>query len=216
MHTSRLTSTFLAASRREPVARLVDTTAGSSWGVMPTATARENSTASMTGRPKRDVDHEDRDAEHPADLGQQPREAGETELELGLGVAFPEPDRDPPELGGRPGRHHHGVGGALVHDGSHEQARRQLGERGAARHRLGRLLRRDRFAGEDRLVAFEVARGQEPDIRRDDRPDPEVHDVARHQVRDLDAHRLAVARRGDLVADLGVHRLRGASPLGTR
>ena len=39
MHTSRLTSTFFSASRREPVARLVDTTAGSSWGVMPTATA---------------------------------------------------------------------------------------------------------------------------------------------------------------------------------
>ena len=45
-----------------------------------------------------DVDHEDRDAEHPADLGQQPREAGEAELELGLGVAFTEPDGDPPEL----------------------------------------------------------------------------------------------------------------------
>ena len=52
MHTSRLTSTFFSASRRDPVARLVDTTAGSSWGVMPTATARENSTASMTGRPR--------------------------------------------------------------------------------------------------------------------------------------------------------------------
>ena len=37
-----------------------------------------------------------------------------------------------------------------------------------------------------------------------------MHDVAGHQVSDLDAHRLAVARRCDLVADLGVHRLRGA------
>ncbi len=52
MHTSRLTSTFFSARRRDPVARLVDTTAGSSCGVMPTATARENSTASMTGRPR--------------------------------------------------------------------------------------------------------------------------------------------------------------------
>ena len=41
-------------------------------------------------------------------------------------------------------------------------------------------------------------------------PDAEVHDVARHQVGDLDAHRLAIARRRDLVADLGVHRLRRA------
>ena len=88
------------------------------------------------GTTQRDVDHEDRDAEHPADLGQQPGEAGEAELELGLGVAFPEPDGDPPELGGRPGRDHHGVGAALVHDGSHEQTRRQLGQRSAARHRL--------------------------------------------------------------------------------
>ena len=46
-----------------------------------------------------DVDHEDRDAEHAADLGQQPREAGEAELELGLGMALAEPDGDPPELG---------------------------------------------------------------------------------------------------------------------
>ena len=51
MHTNRLTSTFFAARRRDPVARLVETTAGSSCGVMPTATASENRTASMTGRP---------------------------------------------------------------------------------------------------------------------------------------------------------------------
>ena len=98
MHTSRLTSTFFSARRRDPVARLVETTAGSSCGVMPTATASENRTASMTGRPKRDVDHEDRDAEHAADLRQQPREAGEAELELGLGMVLAEPDSDPPEL----------------------------------------------------------------------------------------------------------------------
>ena len=40
MHTSRLTSTLSRASRREPDARLVLTTAGSSCGVMPTAMAR--------------------------------------------------------------------------------------------------------------------------------------------------------------------------------
>jgi hypothetical protein len=37
-----------------------------------------------------------------------------------------------------------------------------------------------------------------------------VHDVARHQVGDLYVHRLAAAGRGDVVADLRVHRLRGA------
>ena len=89
---------------------------------MPTATGEGEQHGVDDRAAEGNVDHEDRDAEHPADLGQQPREAGETELELGLGMAFPEPDRDPPELGGGPGRDHHGVGGALVHNGSHEQA----------------------------------------------------------------------------------------------
>ena len=51
MQTSRLTRTFSFASRREPVARLVLTTAGSSCGVMPTAIARPNSAESISGRP---------------------------------------------------------------------------------------------------------------------------------------------------------------------
>jgi len=50
MHTSRLTSTLRHASCRDPAARLVDTTARSSCGEMPTAIASENSSASMTGR----------------------------------------------------------------------------------------------------------------------------------------------------------------------
>ena len=50
MQTSRLTRTLSAASRRDPVARLVLTTAGSNCGVMPTAIARAKSTESITGR----------------------------------------------------------------------------------------------------------------------------------------------------------------------
>lgn len=49
MQTRRLTSTFTFASRELPAARLVETTAGSSWGVMPTAMARENINASSRG-----------------------------------------------------------------------------------------------------------------------------------------------------------------------
>ena len=49
MQTSLLTSTFRLAISREPAARLVETTAGSSCGVMPTAIASENSSASMIG-----------------------------------------------------------------------------------------------------------------------------------------------------------------------
>ena len=110
MHTSRLTSTFFAASRREPVARLVETTAGSSCGVMPTATARENRTASMTGRPSATLITKIVTLSTPPTLANKPGEAGEAELELGLRVALAEPDGDPPELGRRPGRHHDGVG----------------------------------------------------------------------------------------------------------
>ena len=49
MQTRRLTSTLRLLIRREPAARLLDTTAGSSCGVMPTAIANENNRASMIG-----------------------------------------------------------------------------------------------------------------------------------------------------------------------
>ncbi len=50
MHTRRLTSTLALASCREPVARLVLTTAGSSCGVMLTAIASANSAELISGR----------------------------------------------------------------------------------------------------------------------------------------------------------------------
>ncbi len=50
MLTNRLTKTLRLASSRDPEARLLLTTAGSSCGVMPTAMASANSTDSMTGR----------------------------------------------------------------------------------------------------------------------------------------------------------------------
>ena len=49
MHTRRLTRTLRLLIRRDPAAREVETTAGSSCGVMPTAMAKENSSASMIG-----------------------------------------------------------------------------------------------------------------------------------------------------------------------
>ena len=50
MHTSRLTNTLRPARRRDPVARLVLTTAGNNCGVIPTAMANANSAESITGR----------------------------------------------------------------------------------------------------------------------------------------------------------------------
>ena len=49
MHTNRLTKTLRRLILRDPAAKLVDTTAGSNCGVMPTAIASENSRASMIG-----------------------------------------------------------------------------------------------------------------------------------------------------------------------
>ncbi len=50
MQTRRLTSTLRRAICRDPAARLIDTTAGSNCGVIPTAMASENSSASRIGR----------------------------------------------------------------------------------------------------------------------------------------------------------------------
>ena len=93
MHTSRLTSTLRRASRRDPVARLVDTTAGSSCGVMPTAMARENSSASRSGRCSTTLIDEDRGGEHAGDLDQQHREPAQPDLELGLGLRVAQAER---------------------------------------------------------------------------------------------------------------------------
>ena len=49
MATSRLTSTFFAASAFDPDERLTVTMAGIISGAMPTAIAREKSSASMSG-----------------------------------------------------------------------------------------------------------------------------------------------------------------------
>ena len=156
----------------------------------------------MSGRPQRDVDHEDRDAEHPADLGQEPGEPGQPELELGLWVALAEARRRSARTGStvrsRRRRHQPSPSCTTVpmnrHDDSSASAE-------PAATGVGRLDRRDRLTGEDRLVAFEVARGEQPDVGGHDRAHVEVHDVTGHQVGDLHARRLAVAEHGDDMAD---------------
>jgi hypothetical protein len=117
------------------VAKLVETTAGRSWGVMPTATARENSTGLDDGTAEEQVDDEDRDAEDDAHAGQQHGEAGEAALELGLRVPFAETDGDLTELCARASGDDDCVCRSLVHDGAHEEARGELGERCPGRHR---------------------------------------------------------------------------------
>ena len=110
MHTSRLTSTFFAASRRDPVARLVDTTAGSSCGVMPTATARENSTASMTGRPSATLITKIVTLSTPPTFASSPEKRVSPSWNSVWGWRSPSPTAIRPNCVAGPGRHDHGVG----------------------------------------------------------------------------------------------------------
>ena len=89
--TSRLTSTRLRASAREPLDRLTETIAGSSCGVIPMAMASENSSASISGRENATLIDEDRDREDAGDLHEQLREAAQPDLEGGLGLPLAEP-----------------------------------------------------------------------------------------------------------------------------
>ncbi len=99
MHTSRLTSTFFSASRRDPVARLVETTAGSSCGVMPTATASENRTASMTGRPRATLITKIVTLSTPPTLANSPEKRVRPSWNSVWGWRSTQSDGDPPELG---------------------------------------------------------------------------------------------------------------------
>ena len=86
------------------------------------------------------------------------------------GLAFAEPDGDPPELGRGPvatTTPRPVPSCTTVPMNRHEDSSARAVP--AGRPAAGGLRRRHRLAGEDRLVAFQVARRQEPDVGRDDR-----------------------------------------------
>ena len=89
---------------------------------MPTATANENSTASMNDRPNSRFTTKIVTLSTTPTRASSPEKLGEPQLELGLGVPLAEANRDPAELGEPSGGDHDGVSRALVHDGAHEQA----------------------------------------------------------------------------------------------
>ena len=157
MQTSRLTSTFAPAICREPAARLVVTTAGSSCGVMPTAIASENSSASMHRPVQRDVDHEDRGRQRAGDVDQQHREPAQADLELGLELA-----RSPSPAAIRPNSVRGPVATTTprplpaVHDRAHQRAAGQLGQRRPGGDRRRFLVDRQRLTGQHRLVALQA------------------------------------------------------------
>ena len=186
--TSRLTSTRLRASWRDPLARLTVTMAGSSCGVMPIAIASENSSASISGREKRDVDDEDRDGEHGGDLHEQPREVAQPDLERRLGLPLREPGRDAapnavavPVATTTPRPE---PWCTIVPMNAHEG--RSSGESlaGATAVAFGD---RHRLAGQHGLVALEVRHVEQPQVGGHDVADAKRDDVAGHEVGDVDA-----------------------------
>ena len=87
MVTSRLTSTLRRASSREPVDRLTLTMAGSSWGVIPMAMARENNNASSNGRDKATLMTKIEIVSTAATRTSSPEKSRRPDLERRLGLA---------------------------------------------------------------------------------------------------------------------------------
>ena len=107
MHTNRLTSTLSLASRRDPVARLALTTAGSNCGVMPTAIASENNTESITGLTQQQVADQDEHRQRHRNLQQKVREPAQPDLKIGFRLTFTQTRCDPAEFGVLAGGVHH-------------------------------------------------------------------------------------------------------------
>ena len=88
---------------------------------MPTATASENSTASMTGRPRATLITKIVTLSTPPTLANRPEKRVRPSWNSVWGCRSPSPTAIRPNWVERPGRDHDGVGGALVHDRPHEQ-----------------------------------------------------------------------------------------------
>ena len=129
MHTSRFTRTLSRASRRDPDARLVLTTAGSNCGVMPTAMASAEQHG-LDHRPtQQQVDDDDEHGQRQRHPQEQVREPAQPHLEVGFRLTLTQPGGDPAELGvGAGGVDHRGrITGA--DDRAHEREVGCVGQR---------------------------------------------------------------------------------------
>ena len=158
------------------------TIAGSSCGVMPIAIASENSSASSSGRERATLITKIEIVSTPATRTSSLEKSRRPDLERGLGLPLAEPDGDLAERGARARRDHDPSPGALVHDGAHERARREVDGRVAPRR-----LRPSSPPGIDSPVSTASShsswrRLDQPQVRRDDVADAERDDVAGHEV----------------------------------
>ena len=172
-----------AASRREPAARLVDTIAGSSCGVMPTAMASENSSASMSGRCSSEVDDEDRRRQRAGDVDQQHREVAQARPGTpSRARACPGRRRsDRTRCAGRSRRRRRGPT-AGVHDRAHERAARSARPAASRRRPVAiALVDGQRLAGEHRLVASSPTTVEQPQVGGHQVAEPQLDDVAGYE-----------------------------------
>ena len=95
------------------------------------------------------------------------------------------------------------------HDGTHQRARGELGQHRALRHGRDALGGRGALPGQDALVALEARRRQQAQIGGDHSSHGQSHDVARHELGDVDLVGRAPTHDHDDMADRRMQRLGG-------
>ena len=207
MQTSLLTRTLRRLIRRDPAARLVDTTAGSSWGVIPTAMARENNKASMIGLCRATlitkIDVVSAPATYTSSIENRRSPTWNSVSRwcvlspaamLPNSVRAPMATTTPRAL----------PAWTTVPISAHPDSSASGVPAGTA---TGGLFDGQRFAGEHGFVAFQAGDFQQPNVGRDDVAQFQLHDVAGHERDDVHGDGLAVAHHDRLMSDLGVQRL---------
>ena len=108
------------------------------------------------------------------------------------------------ECGSAAGLHDDADAVPRADDGTHERARAEIEWRVGLRRRVDILVRRRRLAREHALVALELVRLEQSEIRRHDVADAEADDVARDERGHVDRAILAVAQHDRRVPQLRV------------
>jgi len=109
------------ASRRDPVARLVLTTAGSSCGVDAHRDGEREQQGVDQRPPQQQADDDDENAEDKRYPQQQDRKAPQSGLEVRLGLPRSQACGNAPEFGARAGGDDHSRSFACLHDRAHER-----------------------------------------------------------------------------------------------
>ena len=207
MATRRLTITRFLAIRRAPVDRLTVTIAGSSCGVRPTAIESANRADCRIERPSAALITKIEPASTPVTIASRREKSFRPCWNAVDPLLLAQAHGDRAELGARARANDDAAPAAAAHERAHEGARAQIQRRVPGRLGLGRLLRGPRLAGQHRLVALELVHLDQPQIGRHDVADPQMHDISRDELRDVELGRRTVAIDGGQMLDLGMQLL---------